>query len=544
MKRNKKLLAMILCISMVGGVLAGCGNSKTAAPSNETVEGTKSTESTGDTGDAKNSKNIEISLAFWDVESALANGENDKVLKDIQDKFNITLKPVNITWDDYSQKIQIWAASGSLPDIFVGDNRTTGNFNTWAKQGLLHEIPEDLSAYPNLSAYMDSPELNTCQVDGKTYCIFRQTFGEQSATARNTSIAYRWDLAQKAGITKEPTNWDEFREMIQAIIKADPEGNNIQGMTAVGYDRLVGAFLPYSLPLGTSGGTSFYWVDRGDGTYIPAYFAGDTLGADALPALQLMRDMYDEGTIERDIALTTKAQSHEKFLNGQSAAILADGFGGAWEDTGAYWKDVHGDDFFDDVKALDLMPDVNGNPAYPISDYAWSESYINSSVDDEKFDRILQLYDYLLSDEGAFLGTYGYEGETYDFDENGTVRLLNDKAPNETYPSTDVFSVLVRWNPNTYDKRFTGGSIAPKECTLADDRRQEKARKFEIPAYDFKYTSAYTSLGMDFSLEVKDDILNITTGSEPVQDMWNKIIEGYKADGLEDVIEKVNNLVK
>ena len=44
--------------------------------------------------------------------------------------------------------------------------------------------------------------------------------------------------------------------------------------------------------------------------------------------------------------------------------------------------------------------------------YAGSESFINASVSDEKLDKILQLYDYLLSDEGALLSTYGSEGDT------------------------------------------------------------------------------------------------------------------------------------
>jgi putative aldouronate transport system substrate-binding protein len=538
MKQTTKYLAMVLVLLLLAGVMIGCGSSNEKAEANSTAVSTSSTVASEAASTAPSSqKNVEISLAIWNVETAFA--KNDKVLQDIQSKFNITLKPVNITWDDYSEKIQLWASSGSLPDVFSGNFRTTNSFNVWARQGLLHEIPENLSAYPTLQKYMNSPEKATCQVNGKTYCIFRQTFAEQSANSRQICIAYRWDLAQKAGITKEPTNWDEFRAMIQAIIKADPDKKKIKGVTALGYDRLTGTFLPYSNPLGCVNGTSFYWVDNGNGNYVPAYFAGDPMGSKTLPALQLLRDMYKEGTIESDIALENPTQARDKFLKGQVAALIGEGFGAAYQDVGDYWKDVHGTNFFDDVKPLDIMPDMNGQPAFPISDIAWSESYINAKVDDEKLDRILKLYDYLLTDEGAFKGTYGYEGETYKFDEKGTVQLLNGK-PSDAYPSTDVFSILVRWNPNTYDKRFTGGSIAPAECTLADDRRQEKAKNFKVPDYDYSYTSTFTSLGSNFSLKVNEDILNIMTGTKPVKDMWQEIINGYKAQGLDDVIAKVN----
>ena len=92
--------------------------------------------------------------------------------------------------------------------------------------------------------------------------------------------------------------------------------------------------------------------------------------------------------------------------------------------TSRYWKDVHGTEYLDDVKALNLMPDKNGKKSYPMWGYAWSESFINASVSDEKLDKILQLYDYLLSDEGALLSTYGPEGELYDM-KDGKVTLHN-----------------------------------------------------------------------------------------------------------------------
>lgn len=115
-------------------------------------------------------------MGYWDVDAALANRENDTVLKTIEEKFNVTFEPVNVTWDDYNQKFQLWASSDSLPDIFASDVRTTATFAEWANDGLLHEIPSDLSAYPNLAKYLDSPESDTCMVGDKMYCIFRQTY--------------------------------------------------------------------------------------------------------------------------------------------------------------------------------------------------------------------------------------------------------------------------------------------------------------------------------------------------------------------------------
>lgn len=495
-------------------------------------------EVTCQTKDYSQEETVEISLAVWNVEDAFAS--QDDVLTSIEEKFNVKFVPENITWDDYTEKIQLWAASGSLPDIFVGNFRTTSNFRKWAQEGLLKEIPEDLSFYPTLDAYMNSEEKNTCQVDGKTYCIFRQTFAEQSANARQTAIAYRWDLAQEAGITEEPQTWEEFDAMIQAIIAADLEGTNIQGATLTGYDKLTAAFLPYSNAAGCVSGTSFYWIENEDGTYVPAYLAGENLGDDTLAALNLLRGMYENGTIEADVALSSKENAQQKFLNGQSAALIGTGAGDAWENVGEYWSEIHGSDYWEDVKFLDLMPDQNGEYAYAMADYAWSESFINYNVDDVKLERILAVYDYLLTDEGAFKGTYGMEGITFDFNEAGAVELKDGITVSDSYPSTDVFSILVRWNPNTYDDRFPATTIAPDACTEADDRVQEHAKTFVTPEYNYQCTSIFQSLDSGISLNVSDDVLNITTGDRPVEEMWQEIISNYQNQGLDSVIEQVN----
>ena len=554
MRNIKKWASLLLASAMLAGALAGCGSSTStasqetaASPASEAADAENGAESAGDEAQAADySEHMEISLAYWDVEANLTGTPDDKVLQTLEEKFNVTFVPQNITWDDYEQKLQLWAASDSLPDVFMGAERTKANFSKWANEGLLREIPSDLSAYPNLEKYLDSPELPTCQVNGKTYCIFRQTYTEQAYTTIDRMVAYRWDLAQDAGITKEPENWDEFREMIQAIIAADPEGKGIQGLTAKGYKLMAGEFFPYSMPLAAVTGVTFYWVDNGDGTYVPSYFAGENMGDNALPTWNLLRDMYTEGTIEKDIAVTTSTQALEKFLQGSNAAILIDGgAGNIYNDVGKYWNEIYGNDFLDDVKFLSVMQDQNGELAYPIWDYAWSESYISSHVDDAKLERILAIYDYLLSREGVILARCGIEGETYGYDEDGKIVYdgYGTGVPGDTYKSINVFANLASWTPGMEPSTDFPDTV-PAEYIDINNAKVEVAKGVTIPEYNYDYTTAFVGLGTDFALNVEDDMLNIMTGTDDVETMWNEIIEGYKNNGLEDVITQVNEAMQ
>lgn len=523
--------AAIVMSMMLAATLAACGSQSDTSATVQENAGT-GTEAEGASEPGTTEEPIEISIAIWNADEAFAG---DEVLSQIEEKLNIKIKPMNVTWDDYMQKIQLWASSGSLPDVFAGDFRNNSTYSQWANQGVIKAIPEDLSAYPNLEAYLQGQAAQDAKLGGTLYCIPRQTYPSQEWTCVDRIICYRWDLAQKAGITKEPENWQEFQDMMKAIIAADPDGTGVGGLTASDKNLVGGIVMPYASPIVEENGAAFKWVETEDGTFKPAYFTEDVVAG-----FQLARDMYESGVIEKDIALTANQSSEEKFLQGKSAAIvIAGGFGSRYSNTARYWKDVHGTEYLDDVKALNLMPDKNGEKSYAMWGYAWSESFINASVSDEKLDKILQLYDYLLSDEGALLSTYGPEGELYDM-KDGKVTLHNpDAMVKDTYPSTDALAVLARWNPSSYDSRFVATS--PEEYSAVDRNLVEQAKEVKIPEYNQRCTQLVMELGIDFGISFNDDFLNIMTGTEPVEEMWAEIVKGYEANGLEEMIQQVND---
>lgn len=479
---------------------------------------------------------MKITIAVWDADEAFAG---DAVLDEIEERFCVEFEPVTMKWEDYYQRIERWAATGSLPDLFVGDFRNSMLYTQWVRQGLLHAIPKDLSAYPNLERYLEHmEEARISFVDGNLYCIPRRTYPSQEWTSIDRIIAYRWDLAQAAGIEKEPENWEEFQEMILAIIREDPENTGIQGLTAVDADMLSGILLPYASSIAVSDGNGFYWKKDRDGMYRPVYFTDDLICA-----FQLARDMYTSGVIEKDVVMQTTNSAQEKFLRGESAAILySGGYGGGYGKMGVYWKDRHENDFTQDVKALKLMPDVNGNKTYPIWGYAWSESYINAKADSAKVDKILQIYDYLLTDEGAFFAAYGPEGDLYEI-EDGRVKLFDqDTYVADKYPSCAVFSMLVRWHPSTYDERFPAN--IPEIYDRVNHELAKEAKEIPIPEYETECIRIMKEKQIDFSIRVGDDFLRIMTGTEPVEQMWEEIEKEYEEKGLQEMIDTVNAEMK
>lgn len=518
----KKIIALSMVVAMTSASLSGCGGQENVGEENE------------NSSNGRTEKPVEISVAIWGAEDGLSDPE-DAIYKKLVEETGVKLVPKNITWDDAGQKVQLWATNGQLPDIFVGDYVGTSFFTNWVEQGVIRALPENLDAYPNLKEYLNMEKAQAVRRDGKYYMIPRQTYADITYNVQDRNVVYRWDLAQKAGITKEPETYDEFRDMIKKIIEVDPENKNISGMTQAIPDLIDGFIYPYG------GVLTHKWVEK-DGQFMPGYFAGDVKAA-----MQLARDMYEEGTIEKDIALAKLDTSKEKFLQGQNAAMVFAGSGPSWlyNEIGKDYEELYGRKFYDDIKIAKLYPCVDGKKYYFVDTESWSETYISSAVDDEKMEAICKLFDYLYSEEGRRLMTCGIEGEDYDMVDGKPV-MREGVNLSEKYvfknPSSSI-SELGMWNPATWD--MESPSVNPPEYRELDvQRHQDAVDNGYLPKYydEVKYLS--TPKKDAFVYDVSDDLLQVMMGTDPVDEMVDDLMEKYEKKGLSEMLEEVNTAAK
>ena len=540
MKRVKSLMAALLSAALLATSLAACGgssqdssaaSSSAAASGNSQTAGSTVAEETGTPKD-----HMELSVAFWDIDQALANAENDQFIQKVEKDLNITLKPINITWDDYSQKIQMWAASSQLPDIFSIDAIGTQYYRNWTQQGVVKALPEDLSKYPTLATYMSNPDIQAMKEDGKLYCVPRGLYDSLDYCAHDRNVWYRWDLAQKAGVTKEPETWDEFKNMLDTIIKADPEKKKIGGLTAVNVKQLGGFFWLFSNPAAMSdgSGSDFKWI-KDNGKYIPAVFSENSL-----PSLENARDMYQRGLIDKDIALVKGQEGYDKFASGKAAALLEVGYDNVSTKMISRWKKLYPDThMLDSVKRVKYFPSTDGNKYHAVFRTFWSESYFSGTIDDKKLDRVLMLYDYFLRPETKEAYRFGVKDVDYkkEGDKIVTITSLDDlkkKQPSmETIQGLVEFDNKFQTDPNnfTLDPRLVQSGIADMEVV----RKETK-----LPDYEAKLTYVSTPTKDKFTIMDHDFLLNIMMGNKPVKDMWEGVKKEYEAKGLGKMIDEVN----
>lgn len=517
----KKFISSVLAVSLAAVVFTGCGASDDSdkAGSDKINEG----------GD----KPVELTVGFWDAQEALSGGKDDKMLQTLEEKTGVKLIPQDMTSSDYHEKVQLWATNGQLPDIFVGDFVGLGqsSFFDWVDQGVIKALPEDLSKYPHLEEYMKMERAQQAMQDGKHYIIPRQSYGDITYSVLDRTIAYRWDLAQEVGVTEEPKTWDEFRDMMRKIIKADPEGKKVTGMTQTGAKTLAGVMYPYG------GILEKKWIINDEGKVLPSVFDGDMKAV-----MNLARDMYEEGTISKDVTQTKSSNAKDSFLQGTTAAMaFNDGPAGLYTLGRDYEELYEGRKFLDDVRFAPIFPGADGENWYFVDTEAWSETYISSKVDDEKMEAILRLYDFLISDEGKTLMFCGIEGEDFEMiDGKPVVKegvVLKDK-----YPFALMNNLAVH-NPTNWDDNFP--TSIPEEYREENRKRHKDAvENGVLPEIADAAMLISTPLKDKFYFDAHEDFYKIMMGSEPADKMVDDLMEDYRSKKLDEMIEEVNKEAK
>lgn len=126
MKRG--LVSIILVLSMVAVLLAGCGSS-----SNPPAEGGKTQGTDQNAGGQKQEEKITITFASWNLGTAEENNIERQMIKAFEESHpNIKIQPAeNVDYSKYGDSLTALASAGKLPDAFMLNTIPWGIENEW-----------------------------------------------------------------------------------------------------------------------------------------------------------------------------------------------------------------------------------------------------------------------------------------------------------------------------------------------------------------------------------------------------------------------------
>lgn len=504
-KLTKKVVATALSVTMLASLLAGCGESspkgENQSAENQNVDNSveessqaEVSESSGGVFDFTSVSDVtfpleeKLELTVF-VNAATTGGgtyQNNYTTAWIEEKTNIHLNFLyDLDGDDAKTKLNlVMTDPSSMPDIFLTTKWTKSEVQSYGEQGLLLPLNEYLEDAPNWNKLNEQCPLrraDNVMADGNIY-----TYGDCNecfhCMYQNRMWIYMpWVEALNDG--KIPETTDELYDYLVKVKTQDPNGNGqadevpmtgfIGGWSTDPTVWLINAFVQCNNPLSNTNPTTAAGLVLNDGKV-----EYTVMSEQYREAMKYINKLYKEGLLDNQ-TFTQDNTQFSAIVDSEEINIVALHPGGTTSVDGTHfwayepgrWQDW-------DVLEPVAGPDGVRLAAKGLSDYFGSS--LGSVSSNCKYPEIaVALFDFLASEEGTLVQSFGPEGVGWDWTNEGTA--VNGQAP--LYDAI-ILPEDYDWLGNGFDTDFGKNkswvSDAMIGCRTADFRGGQKIENPEV----------------------------------------------------------------
>ena len=400
MKSRKIIYGAVFTALMSLSALTGCGGNSAAD---------------------KYDKNGRLILNLKNVYFDQWQGE-DMYTDIINEKFGVTIKATNYAYEDWDTMVNTAINGNNLTDT-IQFNLKAYNFGStyeeWVNFGMLKALPNDMSKWPNLKSMLDNiSNIDALKIDGKLYGIpIANDIKNPQKDFSNFTYVYRRDWAKQIDeLNKDKEGyqpvyregdvytWDEFTRLCDAF------NTNLKTLSGMSQASVL-VDEQWAFP----SVTNFYkdaphcYAKDANGKAI-ANFAGEKY----LSGLEVAKDFVSSKKIySQDQFNFADNKANQLYLGGQ-AAILYDNYSLAnYIKLRKLFKASQKYVDLDDGTAFLKIKGPDGKFALEGTENWFSMTMFNADISNKKQEKILDILDYLLSEEGTRLAIYGKEGYDY-----------------------------------------------------------------------------------------------------------------------------------
>ena len=416
--------------------------------------------------------------------SSVSNRVHEKILND----FGINIQVITLNENTWKQELDEMISKDQLPDVFFHDvTDAPMQYRQLIDLGLIRDIPKSMWAQKeNLGKVMSWYE-NNYALDNKMYFVPRtyQTYDQTHGSSY--AILYRRDWAYVVdSIPPQDPHFYDVMEMVKAFVAKDPDKNDVKdtwGITGGNdLDFINYAFLQ---PFGVR-----EWMYE-DGKWIPGLLSNE-----AKESVAWLSQLYKEGIIDPDFTQQTSEEALNKFITGKSGACLASIYPEQLKNIEEKWLTYNSNSIYESVDIIPLYFAPSGFRYNEVETFTTGTMF-SANLKDKDMEKVLNLMDWMYSEEGRMYFEYGIENDDYSI-------VLGDIVPKGGTEEAKFFSErnieykplenLVSWNLDyssfyldmmtefqTYGKKvlendiwaysyeselFTKGMLTPEVCVL------------------------------------------------------------------------------
>lgn len=333
----------------------------------------------------------------------------DRYLKEIEDKFALSFELSTYDWANWQTQTNGAINSDDMTDIYHA-NIDSYNFaqlyKFWAEQEMAKPLPDDMSRWPHINDLIEHTS-NIKKIKdacgGKLYGIpIAKNTTDYSTSFSPFTYIYRRDWAKKLGVYQENDiyTWDQFKALLEAF-KSSDICNYAFADVEWGYPSI----------------TNFYkqvphcYAQDDTGKYVNNYTT--TAYANGLTESKLFKN---SGWYYPDQNSSADGQMNVRYYGNQIGVFYENLSYANFIDLRNHLREtnVSTPDFnLDDATAIMKIKGPDGKYALEGTDNWFSMTFFDYKISDNKQEKLLDLMDWLLSEEGTRFAIYGFEDYDY-----------------------------------------------------------------------------------------------------------------------------------
>ena len=457
-------------------------------------------------------------IKFMTYEHVHSIMNNDiETFKTLDDMFNVRFEFMVTPNSEYDEKVNLMLSSGEYPDIFNSSASFMAQYyDTGVVLCLDDIIPEKI---PNLiKAANDCNSIfmkNITSDDGHLWYVPKIEYSNY-----NLFPYINGDWLEELGL-EVPATCDELYDVLVAFKEAKGEDC---------YPWIAGPWTDLYTTVFNYFGTDKAWLHIAEGEYVYGpYERPEQFKA----ALEFMRKCYVDGLIDPDF-LTRDDDSKNALISANKV-----GFFITYGDNGAMWSKGG----LDGLNFLIPAPLSGGGeaPLMPTTNGVSSAYFISRTAED-KLDKICEVLNYIYSDEGATLFSYGIEGETYTVAEDGTKQFTDVILNHELGAVNGRRQLGINPNPFVHVSLGTAWDALMHEESVAGLKRHEPYLRQPNPVLSptTEESEESTQLYADIKKFVYASIPEFIVGEKDIEKDWDSFIDTLKNLGVERYIEVID----
>lgn len=497
--------------------------------------------------------------------------DSQKILDYVENKFQIKFKTTTATVGSAPTLLNQLISGGDVPDMFIHFLNEPA-YSKWLKEKYLFNYSEYLDDYPALKANFTA--LGTEKVvknflggDYYSFPIVLHSNAESGALSVEMAMYYRRDW-YRALVEK---NWKpssgrdlvdpeapdfsylNFYDLCEGYTKGDPDGNGEDDTIGYGLNKDNGIYWWYPL-------LNMFNVQAEGWEYNEAEqeWRPEILSDRAKQAVMWIADMYDNGFINSNYNTTTTYEmAKSDFCSGKSGIITYNAITSVPEGTlemmTQFIGKVAGSKSMGDV--VRGMPVVTGADGVKrmqgaVNNYGYLA--INNDVSETKKRKILELMNWIFTEEGDTALTWGLEGEHWEKSENGEKKSLLplDNAGNQYLLKSDSVAPaayrikgIASWETEytNYPRSYVTES---EQIRTAWDTRHLIVDELYFVRVPNEYITLETELKDKVSTVCKNIVATIRKNpAETRENLWNSLLSYWNERGG-DYIRAKNEAAK